>query len=128
MAVPVAIAVDVAVTGVAVYHDYDNGTSRKTVETVASVAGGWTGGYGGAVGGAPIGTAIFPGIGPIGGGIVGAIGGGIGGSVGASAVVGTVGDALDYDLIEKICETCGKKFKARKYLGEKDLQFCPHCS
>jgi hypothetical protein len=44
---PVAIAVDVLQTGVSVYNDGKHGTTRNTVETVASVAGGWGGGYGG---------------------------------------------------------------------------------
>jgi hypothetical protein len=128
VAVPLAIAVDVALTGVAVYHDIDNGTSRNTVETVASVAGGWGGGYGGATGGALIGTAICPGVGTIIGGIIGAIGGGVGGSIGASAVAGAIGDACDYDIIKKKCKRCGREFKVRKYRGEKDTRLCPDCS
>jgi hypothetical protein len=128
VAVPLAIAVDVVVTGVAVKHDIDNGTSRNTVETVASVAGGWGGGYGGAVGGAALGTAICPGIGTIFGGIIGAIGGGIEGSIGASAAVNKIGDAYDYDIVEKNCKKCGRRFKVRKYRGEKSNQICPKCS
>lgn len=45
--VPVAIAIDTVRVGVSVYKDNSNGTTRNTVETVASVVGGWGGGFGG---------------------------------------------------------------------------------
>lgn len=47
VAVPVAIVVEVVSTGISVYEDYGNGTSRNTVKSLASSAGGWGGGYGG---------------------------------------------------------------------------------
>ncbi len=49
VAVPVAIAIDTVQTGIAIYEDIQQGTTRNTVETAATVAGGWAGGYGGKV-------------------------------------------------------------------------------
>ena len=47
VAVPLAIAIDSARVGFSVYGDFKHGTTRNTVETVASVGGGWLGGFGG---------------------------------------------------------------------------------
>jgi hypothetical protein len=79
------------------------------------------------VGGAALGTLLLPGVGTVVGGIVGAISGSIVGSYGINYIVDNVGDVYSYDLIEKICRCCGKRFKARKYLGEKDKMLCPEC-
>lgn len=45
--VPVAITIDTIRTGCSVIRDCKHGTSRNTVETVASIAGGWGMGYAG---------------------------------------------------------------------------------
>lgn len=47
VAVPVAILADTIQIGYSIYKDHGNDSTRNTVETVASVAGGWSGGYGG---------------------------------------------------------------------------------
>lgn len=110
------------------YEDVKNDSSRNTVETLASIGGGWGGGYGGALGGAAIGSAIFPGIGTIVGGIIGGISGGIGGSVAATKLTETIGDELGYDIIERKCKKCNKTFKIRKYRGEDRTQiYCTDC-
>lgn len=127
--IPVAIAVDIYQGGKAIVHDYSLGSTRNTVETTASIGGGWLGGYGGAASGAAIGSAIFPGIGTIVGGIAGGIAGGIGGSVGAGKVVELIGDELEYNVEfgEKPCQKCGKKYKYKKYV-RKDNGHCDECS
>lgn len=120
--------IDTARAGFAIYEDVKNDSSRNTVETVASIAGGWGGGYGGALGGAALGTAIFPGIGTIVGGIIGGIGGGIGGSLLAGEVTEAIGDGLEYDIEVKKCKKCNKKFKIRKYRGQDCNQvYCSKC-
>lgn len=112
-----------------VYKDAKNETTRNTVEQAAGVAGGLVGSSSGALTGAAIGTIIFPGIGTIIGGIIGAIGGGVGGSVGATAIHEVVADELNYDMVEKICQRCKRRFKIRKYLGEDNEKiFCDVCS
>ena len=47
--------------------------------------------------------------------------------MGASAAVDYIGDAVDYDVEERVCVKCGNKFKVLKYKGEKS-QICPKCS
>uniref|UniRef100_A0AC34GB55 Uncharacterized protein n=1 Tax=Panagrolaimus sp. ES5 TaxID=591445 RepID=A0AC34GB55_9BILA len=127
VAVPIAIAIDTARVGYAIYKDVDNGTSRNVVETGASVAGGWGGGYVGAAGGAAIGTAIFPCLGTFVGAIVGGIVGGIGGSLGAAKLTQVVGDKLEYNVKKRKCRGCKKTFKARFYKGEKNQWLCKEC-
>jgi len=126
--VPVAIAMDVVQGGVAIAEDFDNGTTRNTVETSASIAGGWGGGFAGASGGAALGTAIFPGIGTIVGGILGGVAGGVGGSVGAQKTVQAISDACEYDIEwgDKPCRRCNRRYQYRKY-QKKDDGYCDEC-
>ena len=126
--IPVAIAMDAVQGGMAIADDYDYGTTRNTVETSASIAGGWGGGFGGAAGGASIGTAIFPGIGTIVGGIVGGIAGAMSGSVGAQKAVEAIGDACEYNIewARNPCRRCGKRYQYRKY-QRKDDGYCDEC-
>lgn len=126
--IPIAVAVDTAIVGHAIYTDVKNETARNTVEAVTTTAAGWGCGYGGAVGGAAIGTAILPGIGTIFGGIIGGIAGGIGGAAGASALTCTIADKKNFGMTKKICRKCENVFKIRKYRGEKDTDVCPDCS
>ena len=58
-----AVAFDTYREAKAIYADVQHGTTRNSVETAASIAGGWSGGFGGATTGAYLGTMIFPGIG-----------------------------------------------------------------
>jgi len=46
--IPIAVAVDVAREGRAIYDDFQLGSTRNSVETAATIAGGWSGGFGGA--------------------------------------------------------------------------------
>uniref|UniRef100_A0A914PQH9 Glycine zipper domain-containing protein n=1 Tax=Panagrolaimus davidi TaxID=227884 RepID=A0A914PQH9_9BILA len=108
---PIAIAIDTARIGHAVYKDYKNDDLKKkpkeTIKTTSSVAGGWSGGFlggwaggqsgtlaGGAIGACFGGVGAVPGaaIGCILGSITGAITGGIGGSFAAEKIA------------EKICD------------------------
>ena len=129
VAVPLAVAMDVANVSVAGKKDYDQGTTRNTTEAVAGVAGGWAGGAGGACAGAAIGSAFFPGLGTLVGGLIGGIAGGVGGGLGASAATEAIGDACDYDVVEgaKPCKKCGRKYKYRKY-KRKDNGLCDKCN
>lgn len=43
--VPIALAVDAAKVAAAASKDYDNKTTRNTVEAAVQVTSGWTGGY-----------------------------------------------------------------------------------
>lgn len=128
MLLPIAIAMDVVQGGIAIAEDIDNGTIRNTVETSASIAGGWGGGFGGAAGGAAVGTAVFPGIGTIVGGLIGGIAGGIGGSIGAQKTVQFFGDKcnLDVEWGKKPCRRCRRRYQYRKY-QRKDDGFCDQC-
>lgn len=124
VAVPLAIAIDTARTGYAVFNDAKKGTTRNTVTTVATIAGGWAGGYGGAMGGAAFGTALLPGVGTIIGGICGGLFGGIYGSSAGGAVVDAIGDDCGYDMEWRCCSVCEKKFKARVYIDERKCEDC----
>lgn len=56
--VPIAIAVDAVTVGVSMKDDAERGTTRKTIETAASVGGGWGGGFYGATAGVAIGNMV----------------------------------------------------------------------
>nr|KAG5705638.1 hypothetical protein BaRGS_026577 [Batillaria attramentaria] len=73
--VPVAVAMDGYQTYQSVRADQKHGTTRNTVETVSSIAGGWGGGIAGAEAGAALLSLACPVIGTI----VGGVGGGIAG-------------------------------------------------
>ncbi|XP_065167739.1 uncharacterized protein ZK688.7-like [Atheta coriaria] len=123
-----AIASDVYSVYGAVSTDYENSTSRNTVETVAGVAGGWGGAAGGGSAGALIGSAVLPGVGTVAGGLAGAIVGGIGGLYGASATTELVSDMAGYDMEERCCKKCGYKFTVRLYQSSDSKQvYCPDC-
>lgn len=108
------------------YQDSKHGTTRNTAEAIASVLGGWVGGFGGAFAGAAIG-ALMPGISAPGGGmLVGFLGTFIV-SIIAEAAVDWIGNGLNYDVIEKICENCARKFKSRLYQGEREEVYCDDC-
>lgn len=123
---PVAIAVDAISIGRGIKNDYDNGTTRNTGEAVAGVAGAWVGGGGGAALGALAGTAVCPGVGTLVGTIIGGIGGGVGGGIGAEKATQVYGDYKGWDIEEKTCQRCGKRFKSRKYSGERS-DYCLVC-
>jgi hypothetical protein len=126
---PVAIAMDTVQAGMAVYDDVNHGTSRNTVESAISIAGGWVGGNAGAYGGAALGTAVFAGVGTIVGGIVGGVAGGIAGGLGASTVTDAIADAAEYDIVDapRPCKKCGRRYKYRKY-QRKDNGYCDECN
>ena len=49
--------------------------------------------------------------------------------MGASAAVEVIGDALDYDVEERVCEMCKEKFKVRIYKGQdKSRRICQKCA
>lgn len=128
MAIPIAIAIDTIQVGFAIINDMKNETSRRTVETVARVGGGWFGGFGGGTSGAFIGSLILPGMGTLVGALVGAIAGGITLAVTADNVVNKIGDAYSYDIIDRKCSMCKKNFRIRKYQGEKEKAICDECN
>lgn len=123
-----ALISDAYDVGNAVSADYQNSTSRNTVEAVAGVAGGWGGAAGGGSAGAVISSAIFPGVGTVIGGVAGAIVGGIGGFFGASATTEAVSDLAGYDMEERCCKRCKRKFIVRLYLSSESKQvYCLDC-
>jgi hypothetical protein len=80
--------------------------------------------------GAAVGHTIMPIMMPIGsviGGIAGGIIGSLGASHGARYIVDNVGDAYNYDIMEKVCINCNMEFKARKYRGNVDKCLCEKC-
>lgn len=119
VAIPIVIAIDVYQLSKSAIEDYDNKTTRKTVETSAKIASGWVGGFTGATTGSAIGTAILPGIGTIVGGVAGALGGAAGFSKYTDAVVVKIADKYNYDVAEKKCDDCNETIIIRKYKGEK---------
>ncbi|XP_055377590.1 uncharacterized protein C13G5.2-like [Condylostylus longicornis] len=121
---PIGIAADTYRTARAIYSDINYGTSRNTVETVSSMAGGWGGGYGGALAGAAVGSALLPGLGTIIGGIVGGLSGGISGAIITHTATKSVSDLLEYNIRNKNCLNCGQTFKGRDYVGENICIWC----
>jgi len=104
-----AIMIDTARILRALYLDYEKGTFRNTVDTIASIVGAWTGGYLGCIAGAAIGTYFMPGVGTIIGGIIGAIAGSIAGSYWTPKVVGGAVDTVQQLIKELAIDGIGDK-------------------
>ncbi|EGT51569.1 hypothetical protein CAEBREN_24541 [Caenorhabditis brenneri] len=111
----VVLAYDAYRIGKEAKKDYENGTSRNTVQAVTTTAATYTSGYIGASAGATFGSAILPGIGTLVGAIVGApLAAMQGGSYSRLATEKAL-DQMQWDTATKKCVGCAKEFK--KYEG-----------
>lgn len=98
-----------------VKKDYNHGTTRNTIKTVATTTGTYTSGSIGCYAGATIGSSIFPGIGTIFGGIVGGVIGGYYGGHYSHVASEMALNHIEWDVAILECNGCREEYTWKKY-------------
>ncbi|CCD62540.1 uncharacterized protein CELE_ZK688.7 [Caenorhabditis elegans] len=113
------------VTG-SVFNDYGTSTTRNTVCTTATVAGGFLGGWSGGAIGSAVGTLILPGIGTAVGSFLGGASAALVAGKATIVVTDRVLDTISYDIETVSCEKCGRGFRCKLYKEGRD-KLCYRC-
>ncbi|CAL2037990.1 hypothetical protein CAEBREN_08959 [Caenorhabditis brenneri] len=113
------------VTG-SVINDIGANTTRNTVCTTATVAGGVMGGWSGSAIGGAVGTLICPGIGTAVGSFLGGASAAVVAGKATIVVTDRILDDMNYDIETVSCEKCGRGFRLKMYKEGRE-KLCYRC-